>query len=145
MPPVARFPPDRPERRGCALRPRRMTRPGSAGLAAPAAGTAGRGRHYFTAEACVSADVVLEGEDIWPPAWRARAAEGGVVSFVVEGDYFEVCNCEVSCNCVWLGAATQDHCDVLFAWHVTSGSKDGVDLSGLNAVMAVHSPKRMTD
>jgi hypothetical protein len=28
---------------------------------------------------------------------------------------------------------------------VTSGSKDGVDLSGLNAVMAVHSPKRMTD
>jgi hypothetical protein len=34
---------------------------------------------------------------------------------------------------------------VLLAWHVTRGSKDGVDLSGLNAVMAVHSPKRMTD
>ena len=33
----------------------------------------------------------------------------------------------------------------MFAWHVTSGNKDGVDLSGLNAVMAVHSPKRMTD
>jgi hypothetical protein len=33
----------------------------------------------------------------------------------------------------------------MLAWHVTSGSKDGVDLSGLNAVMAVHSPKRMTD
>jgi hypothetical protein len=33
----------------------------------------------------------------------------------------------------------------LLAWHVTSGNKDGVDLSGLNAVMAVHSPKRMTD
>jgi hypothetical protein len=67
------------------------------------------------------------------------------VSFFVEGDYFEVCNCEVSCNCVWLGPATQDHCDVLFAWHVTSGNKDGVDLSGLNAVMAVHTSKRMTD
>jgi hypothetical protein len=67
------------------------------------------------------------------------------VSFSVEGDYFEVCNCDVSCNCVWLGAATNDNCDVLLAWHVTSGSKDGVDLSGLNAVMAVHSPKRMTD
>jgi hypothetical protein len=46
---------------------------------------------------------------------------------------------------VWLGAATNDNCDVLLAWHVTSGSKDGVDLSGLNAVMAVRSPKRMTD
>jgi hypothetical protein len=71
---------------------------------------------------------------------------GGVdVSFSVEGDYFEVCNCDVSCNCVWLGPATQDHCDVLLAWHVTSGNKDDVDLSGLSAVMAVHSPKRMTD
>ena len=67
------------------------------------------------------------------------------VSFSVEGDYFEVCNCDVSCNCVWLGTATQDNCDVLLAWHVTAGSKDGLDLSGLNAVMAVHSPKRMTD
>jgi hypothetical protein len=67
------------------------------------------------------------------------------VSFVVEGDYFEVCNCDVSCNCIWLGPATRDACDVLLAWHVTRGSKDGVDLSGLNAVMAVHSPKRMTD
>ena len=67
------------------------------------------------------------------------------MSFSVEGDYFEVCNCDVSCNCVWLGTATQDNCDVLLAWHVTNGSKDGVDLSGLNAVMAVHSPKRMTD
>ena len=67
------------------------------------------------------------------------------MSFSVEGDYFEVCSCDVSCNCVWLGAATNDNCDVLLAWHVTQGSKDGVDLSGLNAVMAVHSPKRMTD
>ena len=69
----------------------------------------------------------------------------GDVSFSVEGDYFEVCNCDISCNCVWLGTATQDNCDVLLAWHVTNGGKDGVDLSGLNAVMAVHSPKRMTD
>jgi hypothetical protein len=34
---------------------------------------------------------------------------------------------------------------VLLAWHVTEGQKDGVDLTGLNAVMAVHSPKQMTD
>lgn len=67
------------------------------------------------------------------------------MSFSVEGDYFEVCNCDVSCNCVWLGPATHDNCDLLIAWHVTSGSKDGVDLSGLNAVMAVRTAKRMTD
>ena|SRR5690348_3279062 len=55
------------------------------------------------------------------------------MTFSVEGDYFEVCNCDVSCNCVWLGAATNDQCDVLLAWHVTHGSKDGVDLSGLQS------------
>jgi hypothetical protein len=67
------------------------------------------------------------------------------MSFSVDGDYFEVCNCDVSCNCVWLGTATQENCNVFLAWHVTSGNKDGIDLSGLNAVMAVHTPKRMTD
>lgn len=67
------------------------------------------------------------------------------MSFSVEGDYFEVCNCDVSCNCVWLGAATQENCELFLAWHVTSGDKDGVDLSGLNAVMVVHTPKHMTD
>jgi hypothetical protein len=67
------------------------------------------------------------------------------MSFSVEGDYFEVCNCDVSCNCVWLGAATNDTCDLLCAWHITSGGKDGVDLSDLNAVMTVRTPKRMTD
>lgn len=56
-----------------------------------------------------------------------------------------MCNCNVSCDCVWLGPATNDNCDLLLAWHVTRGSKDGVDLSGLNAVMAVHTGKRMTD
>jgi hypothetical protein len=67
------------------------------------------------------------------------------MSFSVDGDYFEVCNCDVSCNCVWLGTATQENCNVFLAWHVTSGNKDGIDLSGLSAVMAVQSPKRMTD
>jgi len=67
------------------------------------------------------------------------------MTFSVEGDYFEVCTCDVSCDCVWLGQATRDTCDVILAWHVTNGNKDGVDLSGLNAVMAVHTPKRMTD
>jgi hypothetical protein len=43
------------------------------------------------------------------------------------------------------GPATQDNCDVMLAWHVTKGSKDGVNLSGLNAVMVVHTQKRMTD
>ena len=67
------------------------------------------------------------------------------MGFSVRGDYFETCNCNVSCSCIWLGPATQDACDLLLAWHVREGQKDDVDLSGLNAVMAVHTPKQMTD
>ena len=67
------------------------------------------------------------------------------MTFSVKGDYFEACTCDVSCPCVWLGPATQDKCDLLLAWHVTEGDKDGVDLSGLNAVMAVRTAKQMTD
>ncbi len=67
------------------------------------------------------------------------------MGFKVEGDYFEACSCAVSCPCVFLGPATEDDCDVFLAWHVTEGDKDGVDLSGLNAALAVHTPKQMTD
>jgi hypothetical protein len=44
-----------------------------------------------------------------------------------------------------LKPADKDACDVTLAWHVTKGEKDGVDLSGMNAVLVVHSPKQMTD
>lgn len=67
------------------------------------------------------------------------------MSFTVKGDYFEACSCDVSCPCIWLAPATQEACDLLLAWHVSEGQKDGVDISGLNAVMAVHTPKQMTD
>ncbi len=67
------------------------------------------------------------------------------MGFSVEGDYFETCTCDVSCPCINMQPATKDSCDVMLAWHVTKGSRDGVDLSGLNAVMAVHTQKLMTD
>ncbi len=67
------------------------------------------------------------------------------MSFSVEGDYFETCTCDISCPCIWLQPANKETCDVILAWHVTKGAKDGVDLSDLNAVLAVHSPKQMTD
>ena len=48
----------------------------------------------------------------------------------MHGDYLETCNCDVSCNCIWLGPATQDNCELMLAWHVTEGEKDGVDWPG---------------
>jgi hypothetical protein len=64
------------------------------------------------------------------------------MGFSVKGDYFETCSCDASCPCIWLGPATQDACDVLLAWQVTEGQKDGADIPEMNAVMAVRTPKR---
>lgn len=67
------------------------------------------------------------------------------MSFHIEGDYFESCTCRVSCPCIFLAPATEEACDVLFAWRIGRGQMDGVDLAGLTVAMAVHSPRNMTE
>lgn len=59
------------------------------------------------------------------------------------GTYFEACNCDVACPCVFLSAPTTGECTVLVAWHVDKGSFDNVALDGLNVALAVHSPGHM--
>lgn len=67
------------------------------------------------------------------------------MGFIVQGDYLEACSCAVSCPCVFLAPATEEACDLFIAWRIDRGEKDGVDLAGLNAALAVHTPKQMTD
>lgn len=67
------------------------------------------------------------------------------MGFAVEGEYFEACTCTVSCPCIFLAPGTEEDCDVFLAWHIVRGRTDEVELDGLNAAMAVHSPKQMTD
>jgi len=67
------------------------------------------------------------------------------VAYRIEGDYFEACTCEASCPCIMLSPATEDTCDLVLAWHIRRGETEGVDLGGLDAVMAVRSPKVMTE
>jgi len=67
------------------------------------------------------------------------------MGYSVEGDYFEGCNCTVSCPCIYTSPAINDTCEVFLAWHIRQGQKDGVDLRDLNVALAVYSPKQMTD
>jgi hypothetical protein len=67
------------------------------------------------------------------------------MSYRVEGDYFESCTCAVSCPCIFLAPATEEACDVLFAWHIRDGEMDGVGLGDLNVALAAHSPRNMTE
>ena len=61
----------------------------------------------------------------------------------VSGTYFEACDCEAACPCVFLGPPTSGKCTVVVAWHVDRGAFEGTSLDGLNVVLAAHSPGHM--
>lgn len=61
----------------------------------------------------------------------------------VKGQYFEACNCEAACPCVFLSPPTEDECTVFVGWHVDQGEFEGTSLDGLNVAMAVVSPGHM--
>ncbi len=70
------------------------------------------------------------------------------MSWRLEGTYFENCNCNVLCPC---GAsslalpADNERCLVVFAFNVTKGNVDGVDVSGLSIILIADAPGQMTD
>ncbi len=61
----------------------------------------------------------------------------------LSGTYFESCNCEAACPCVFLSAPTEEECTVLVAWHIDKGQYGDVALDGLNVALALHMPGHM--
>lgn len=61
----------------------------------------------------------------------------------INGTYFEACNCDVACPCVFLSDPTEGECTALVAWHIDEGAFNTVNLDGLNVALAVHSPGNM--
>lgn len=61
----------------------------------------------------------------------------------ISGKYFETCNCEVACPCVFTSSPTEGECKALIAWHIDKGHYGDVKLDGLNVALAVHAPGNM--
>lgn len=61
----------------------------------------------------------------------------------INGTYFEACNCEAACPCIFLSDPTEGDCTALVAWHIDEGSFDAVRLDDLNVALAVFSPGNM--
>jgi hypothetical protein len=59
------------------------------------------------------------------------------------GTYFESCNCDTACPCVFLSEPTEDECTVLVGWHIDEGSEGDVSLNDLNVALALTSPGHM--
>ena len=71
------------------------------------------------------------------------------MSWQLKGTYFETCNCNVACPCVFLSPPSEGECRLLVAWHIDQGkvgdqgSGGEIDLADLNVAMAIHSPGHM--
>jgi hypothetical protein len=63
----------------------------------------------------------------------------------LEGDYFEACNCETACPCVWFNSPSEGDCKLLVAWHVERGRSEDAVLDGLNVVLACFAPGHMKE
>lgn len=61
----------------------------------------------------------------------------------LEGDYFEACNCDVVCPCLFLANPDQGECNVTVAWHINKGHFNQTSLDGLNVVGVFHTPGNM--
>ena len=62
------------------------------------------------------------------------------MSYTLEGDLLEVCNCDVLCPC-WIGEDPDNGtCDSVMGYNVRSGTIDGVDVSGRTVALSVHIP-----
>ena len=58
-------------------------------------------------------------------------------NWTIRGDYVEACNCDVTCQCIWLEPPDDDVCTVSLAWHIRDGHYGDVDLSGLSVALLV--------
>lgn len=69
----------------------------------------------------------------------------------ITGDYFENCNCDVVCPCLFSPLApftakpTQGACEVAFGFHIDHGTYGDVTLDGLSTALIARTPGAMAD
>jgi len=63
----------------------------------------------------------------------------------LQGSYFETCNCEVACPCIWLQPPSEGDCKLLVAWHIENGYFGELLLSNLNVALACYAPGNMKE
>ena len=57
-----------------------------------------------------------------------------VPQWQAEGDWFDVCKCDVPCPCEFARAPTYEECDGILVYHIRKGNYGNVPLAGLNVV-----------
>ena len=50
----------------------------------------------------------------------------------LDGDWFDVCKCDIPCPCEFARPPTDGECEGVLAWHVRKGTYGDVTLDGFN-------------
>ena len=50
----------------------------------------------------------------------------------VEGDWFDVCKCNIPCPCTFAQSPSYGDCEGVLAYHIIKGNYNQVSLAGLN-------------
>lgn len=70
------------------------------------------------------------------------------MSWQIQGQYMETCNCTYVCPCLGSNLTarpTEGDCKAAFAFQIEAGEKDGARLDGLAFVVLLHSPSVMAE
>jgi hypothetical protein len=65
------------------------------------------------------------------------------ISWKVEGDYFEGCNCQSICPCIFLANPSEGDCKLTIGWHIQKGHFGPTSLDGLNVAGIYYTPGNM--
>ena len=74
---------------------------------------------------------------------NSNATRTTTPSWKLEGDYFEGCNCDSICPCIFKGDPDEGYCNLTTAWHIQNGNYDNINVEGLNVVALFHTPGNM--
>lgn len=82
----------------------------------------------------------------FPNIFKARANTMATeTDWKLKGNYFESCNCDLVCPCIFLRPPTKGFCEAFVGWHVDEGHMGDVSLDNLNIAAWLHSPSSLTD
>ncbi|HEX3357787.1 MAG TPA: DUF1326 domain-containing protein [Tepidisphaeraceae bacterium] len=65
------------------------------------------------------------------------------VSWSIEADYLQACNCEYGCPCEFEAPPTYGFCEGIGQWQISKGSYGNVKLDGLGIGFAAHWPSAL--
>jgi hypothetical protein len=72
------------------------------------------------------------------------ASQVSNTAWMLEGDYFEGCNCDIACPCIFFSDPTEGNCHVTCAWHIQKGNYGNTELNNLNVVALFNTPGNMS-